>query len=114
MVISYLANIVQGGGGMFYLGLGYPQIRQKTRQVSHQFCIRPILVFVCVYWEGSPGGGPESVNLNCWSQLHLGELQGEPVVFVVAPVDSLVALRVPQVPPIQVGVVTSPVPPGAC
>ena len=29
MVISYLANIVQGGGGMFYLGLGYLKIRQK-------------------------------------------------------------------------------------
>ena len=30
MVISYLANIVQGGGGMFYLGLGYFKIHQKT------------------------------------------------------------------------------------
>ena len=30
MVISYLANIVQGGGGMFYLGLGYSKICQKT------------------------------------------------------------------------------------
>ena len=30
MVISCLANIVQGGGEMFYLGLGYSKIRQKT------------------------------------------------------------------------------------
>ena len=36
MVISHLANIVQGGRGMFYLGLGYSKIRQKT-VVSHQF-----------------------------------------------------------------------------
>ena len=30
MVISYLANIVQGGGEMFYLGFWYSTIRQKA------------------------------------------------------------------------------------
>ena len=29
MVISYPASIVQGGGGMFYLGLEYSKISQK-------------------------------------------------------------------------------------
>ena len=35
MVISCLVNIVQGGGGggMFYLGLGYSKIRQKRSSV---------------------------------------------------------------------------------
>ena len=34
MVISCLANIVQKGGGMFYLGLGYPKVRKKRSSVS--------------------------------------------------------------------------------
>ena len=34
LVVSYLANIVQGEGGMFYLGFGYSKIRQKRSTVS--------------------------------------------------------------------------------
>ena len=41
MVISCLVNIVQGGGGMFYLGLGYSKIRQKRSSVS--LILQPIV-----------------------------------------------------------------------
>ena len=61
-----------------------------------------------------PGGRPESRKLVCWAQLHLCKLHGEPVVFVVQPVDSVATLHVPQVPPVHVGAVTTLVPPGAC
>ena len=42
MVISCLVNIVQGGGGMFYLGLGYSKIRQKRSSVSS--VLQPIVL----------------------------------------------------------------------
>ena len=41
MVISYMANIVQGAGGLFYLGLGYPKIHKK--QPSVPTVLQPIL-----------------------------------------------------------------------
>ena len=41
MVISCLVNIVQGGGGKFYLGLGCSKIRQKRSSVS--LLLKPIV-----------------------------------------------------------------------
>ena len=52
-------------------------------------------------------------KLLSWPQLHLCELQGEGIP-VVSPVDSLVTRQPTKVLPVQVDIVTSVVPPGAC
>ena len=57
---------------------------------------------------------PESRVLLGWPQLHLCKLQGEGVVLVVIPGDSLPVLGVPQVLPVQFGAVTTLVPPATC
>ena len=107
-------TLCRGEGGCFTWDWDIPKFSPSVSSVSHQFCIFPILVFVCVYWEGSPGGGPESVNLICLPHFHLCKLHGEFAVLVVIPHDSMAAHPVPQVLPVQVGVVTIVVPPGAC
>ena len=54
-----------------------------------------------------------SFELICWSQFHLGELQGE-TTFVAIPYRSLTIDFVSQVLSVQVGVMTTLVPPGTC
>ena len=47
MVILYLVNIVQGGGGMFYLGLGYLKICQKMVKCLISFATDCSLLHNC-------------------------------------------------------------------